>query len=322
MELTYDPFPLIFTRGDDATKLACLAFFGLPDAPLAHACLLRLIKQQRRDGAFPSQLDPDTWGTRETARHALLMRKLGLPPGGLNVHTAAQFIVQHQNADGGWCENPALEIPPGSFALSNERSMTWITADVVDLLRQAGMADHPAHDAALAWLREMQNPRGGWPSVARPGDERPDDTGDPDASAQITFLFGELYGEDDPTYRKGRALFEANLDACARDVARGYRVRARDGEREPPEVYHLTHLLLSWELDPPRRFQRGYDVTDPRVRKLMEALIGVQRPDGGWCPFWAEESSPRYTVLAVKALILSGILRREDLQAGVKTHAG
>jgi hypothetical protein len=50
-------------------------------------------------------------------------------------------------------------------------------------------------------------------------------------------------------------------------------------------------------------------------------LIRVQSEDGGWCPFWAGESSPAHTVLAIKVLILSGMLAREDLQADVKAYA-
>jgi hypothetical protein len=173
----------------------------------------------------------------------------------------------------------------------------------------------------VGWLRGIQNRHGGWVSYSGAIGDQPDHPGDPDASAQITFLIGEIYGEQDPVYLKGRALFERNLDECAQDVARGYRIRARDGQREAPEVYHLTHLLLSWVLDPPRRFQSGYDASDPRVRRMMEALVEVQSKDGGWRPFWAEESSAVYTVLAAKVLILSSMLAREDLQAEVEAYA-
>jgi len=55
MDLRYDPFRPIFSRGDEATKLACLEFFGLADSPLAKDCLLRLIRQQRADGALRSR---------------------------------------------------------------------------------------------------------------------------------------------------------------------------------------------------------------------------------------------------------------------------
>lgn len=83
----------------------------------------------------------------------------------------------------------------------------------------------------------------------------------------------------------------------------------------------LTHLLLSWLLDPPRRLQSGYDVSDPRVKRMMKALIDIQREDGGWRPFWSEESSLVYTLLALKVLVLSGVLARDRLEADVKAYA-
>jgi hypothetical protein len=321
MSLKYDPFPIIFTQGDEAIRLACLEFFGLEDSPQAKACLLALIKRQRFDGAFPSGFDAGNWGMLETARHALLLLKVGLGPQGVNVDSAVRFILRHQRPDGGWCENRAVKLPPERTWLSNARSVTWLTADIVDLLRQVGMGAGPECQAAVSWLRAIQNPHGGWPSLAPPAGEPPGSTGDPDASASITFLMGELYGADDPIYLKGRELFERHLDECARDVERGYRIRPRDGEREEPEVYHLIHLLLSWWLDPPRRFRSGYDASDPRVRRMMEALVDIQRDDGGWRPFYAEESSPLYTLLAVKALVLSGMLAREDLEPDAKAYA-
>lgn len=321
MKLKHNPFPLIFTQGDEATKLVCLEFFGLQDSPQAKGWLLELIKQQRSDGTFPSRLDPGNWGMRETVRNALLLLKLRLPPKGVNVDSAVQFILGHQSSDGGWSENPSLEIPPEWVELSNERSITWITADVVELLRQVGMGECREYQAALEWLRTMQNRHGGWYCFSGSiGDQR-GGTGDPDSTAQIVFLMGEIYGGDDPAYLKGRRLFERDLDECAQDVERGYRIRFRDGKREELDVYHLTHLLLSWLLDPPRRFQSGYDVSDPRVKRMMEALVEIQREDGGWRPFWAEKSSPVYTALAVKVLVLGGMPTREDLEAAVNAYA-
>jgi len=46
---------------------------------------------------------------------------------------------------------------------------------------------------------------------------------------------------------------------------------------------------------------------------MMEALIGLQRADGGWRPYWAEASSPVYTVLALKVLILTGMVEASDV---------
>lgn len=321
MKLKYDPFPFVFTRGDKATKLACLEFFGLGDSPGAQECLLGLIKQQRSDRAFPSRLDPENWGMRETVRNALLLSKAGLPPEGVNVDSAVRFVLGHQRPDGGWSENRALSIPPERTWLSNERSITWLTADVAALLRQVGMEERREYRAAVEWLRRMQNRHGGWPSLAEGTGDQQGGTGDPDATTQIAFLMGEIYGKDDPAYLKGRELFERYLDECAQDVERDYRVRLRDGKREDLDVYHLTHLFLSWLLDPPRRFQSGYDASDPRVKRMMEALIDIQRDDGGWRPFWTGESSPVYTALALKVLILSGMLAREELEANLKAYA-
>ena len=155
MRLRVDPFPLIFARGDATTRLACLEFFGLKDSPRAKDCLLKLIQQQRADGAFPSHLDPQQWGTRETVRNALLLLKVGLVADGVNVASAVEFILHHQNPDGGWSENRALTIPPEVMALSTEHSVTWITADIVELLRQVGMEARSEYRAALEWLRGM-----------------------------------------------------------------------------------------------------------------------------------------------------------------------
>jgi len=53
----------------------------------------------------------------------------------------------------------------------------------------------------------------------------------------------------------------------------------------------------------------------------IEALIRIQREDGGWRPFWSEESSPVYTALGVQVLVLSGMLARDDLEAAAKAYA-
>lgn len=314
MILRHNPLPFIFAHGDETAKLVCLDFFDLVDSPQARGCLLNLVKQQRADRAFPSRFNSEEWGARETVRNALLLLKAGMPPGGVNVDSAVQFLLGHQRPDGGWSENPALEIPSWVVELSNERSVTWLTADVVEFLRQVGMGGGAPCQAALAWLREMQNGHGGWHCFTGSiGDQR-GTAGDPDSTAQIAFLMGEIYGQDDPAYLKGRELYERSLDECVRDVERGYRVRLRDGQKADLDAYTLTQPLLAWVLEPPRRVRAGYDVREPRIRRILEALVGVQREDGGWRPFWEEQSSPLYTVLAIQVLVLSGALARDDLR--------
>jgi squalene cyclase len=314
MNLKYDPFRFIFAQGDETTQLICLEFFGLAGSSRARGCLSSLVQQQRADGAFPSRLDPAAWGTRETVRNVLLLLKAGMPPDGANVDSAVQFLLSHQRPDGGWCENPSLEIPSHVVELSNEQSVTWLTADAVELLRQVGMGDGAECRAALEWLRQMQNPHGGWHCFRGSIGDRRGTTGDPDSTAQVAFLMGDIYGQDDPAYQKGRALYERSLDECVADVEQGYRVRLRDGQRVELDAYTLTQPILAWALEPPRRVQAGYDVREPRVRRILEALLGIQREDGGWRPFWEEGSSPLYTVLAIEVLALGGALARDALR--------
>jgi hypothetical protein len=321
MRLKYDPFPFIFAWGDETTRLVCLDFFGLADSPQGRRCLLTLLKEQRADGAFPSRFSPQEWGTWETVRNALLLLKAGMPSGGVNVDGAVQFLLGQQRPDGGWSENPALEIPSWVVELSNERSVTWLTADVVDLLRQVGMGEDTPYQAALAWLREMQNAHGGWHCFRGSIGDRRGTTGDPDSTAQIAFLMGEIYGQDDPAYLKGWELYDRSLDECIEDLERGYRVRLRDGQRVDLDAYTLTQPILAWVLEPPRRVRAGYDVHEPRVKRILEALVAIQREDGGWRPFWEEESSPLYTVLAIEALALGGAIAREDLRHMVDVYA-
>ena len=150
MKLKYSPFPLIFTRGDEPTRMWCLQTLGLEDSPQAKDCLLSLLTRQRSDGAFASPFDSSKWGMRETIRNALLLAKLGLSPHALDLSAAVQFMLHCQNADGGWCENPALDIPPFvQTFLSNEFSVTWLTADAVELLRQAGLGDRRGQPAQI-----------------------------------------------------------------------------------------------------------------------------------------------------------------------------
>ena len=321
MRLKYDPFPFVFAGGDPSARLACLHFFGLADSPHGRDCVQSLFATQRSDGAFPSSLDADNWGTRETVTNALLLLHASLPSCGVNVTTAVDFLRKHQRPDGGWAENPSLSIPEHMVELSNQHSVTWITANVVELMRQSGLEECGECQAAIQWLTSMQGQHGGWPMFAGDIGQQLSTKGDPDSTAQITFLMRRIYGESDRAYLRGRHLVDTYFDECAQDARRGYRIRLRDGKREPVGVYELTHLLLSSLVDPPDRPRTGYDVTDPRVKQMMETLVRCQRPDGGWRPFWAQESDPVYTVLAVKALVLAGAVPRKSVEAAIQTHA-
>jgi squalene cyclase len=321
MNLNYNPFPIIFELGDDALKLACLIFFGYVDSPKGKLALLELIKKQRSDGGFPSQLDPDKWGMLETVRNSLLLLEAGLPSNGTNIIMAVDLILKNQNDDGGWCENPLIGIPQERVELSNKQSVTWLTADIINLLHQINFTEQKQFKRAIKWLKGKQNVHGGWTCFTGCIGDKTDTIGDPDSTAQITFLIREMFGEKDNVYQKGKKVLEFYINKYIQDIEKGYWLRLRDGRRQNIEVYHLTHLFLASLFDRPRRFQNGYNINDLRVKRMMETLIEIQEADGGWIPFWAKESSPVYTLLAVKVLIYSGMLKREDLKEYIKEYA-
>lgn len=301
VELRYDPLPLIMNRGGPANVLAVLDEAGLLASSLAREYLLALISRQRPDGGFPSTWDAAQHGVRETERAVRRLLHSGLGPDTLNVAAALRLLLQVQRPDGGWSENPALKLPPTALALSTTVGVTWLTAEVVQTVQEAGADEMTEHYwRALDWLYGWHCSDGGWPALE--GQDQPD----PDSSALITFLLQDVYGENDPIVQQGRLYYERCLTRIAKDAQqRGYDVR---GERCGLDVYHLVDTVLE-----PRAAAAGYDVNDERVAHIVEAVVDIQRRDGGWRPFWLEESDPTYTAYTVRALVWVGALPREVL---------
>lgn len=301
IELRYDPLPLIMNRGGPANILAVLGEAGLLTTSLAREYLLALISHQRPDGGFPSKWDGTQYGVQETGRAVRLLLHSGLGPDTLNVAAALQLLLQAQRPDGGWSENPALKIPPTAPALSTTAGVTWLTAEVIQTIQEAG-ADELVEPywQALDWLYRWHCREGGWPSLE--GQDQPE----PDSSSLITFLLADLYGENDPAVQQGRLYYERCLTRISKDAQqRYYEVR---GERCGLDVYHLVDSVLE-----PQAAAAGYDMNDERIAHIIEAVADIQRRDGGWRPFWLEESDPTYTAYTVRALVWVGALPQETL---------
>ena len=308
IRLRYDAVRFVFERGDEVERLHLLQFLGMLDTKKGKDLVLHLLESQMPSGGFPSKFDQETEGIRETCRTALLLLKCGIPHNRLNVQAAVNYLLKQQREDGGWSENPALTIPEKVVELRATQAVTWLTGDIVELLRTVGLGRSEQCIKALNWLRKMQNPDGGWPMFK---DDR--FRVDPDSTAQILFMMREIYSEDDAAWLKGVKFFEKCLDKMSIDAERGYHI-APSGERRENDIYHLSHLLLSSLVDSKRRIEADYDLNDERVKKIVRAIIETQREDGGWRPFWTEESSPTYTVLALKLLVWLGALDREELK--------
>ncbi len=155
----------------------------------------------------------------------------------------------------------------------------------------------------------MQNPDGGWSMWKRD----PFEGSDPDSTAQILFLFRDMFGEEDATYQKGIEFFEKSLDKVAQEAEQGYYV-APNGERRNLDIYHLSHLLLSSLVDTNRRIDAGYDMKDLRVKQIVQAVLNTQHEDGGWNPFWTKKSDPTYTVLTIKLLMYLNFLNKQKFR--------
>lgn len=301
IELRYDPLPMIMNRGGPANVLAVLDEAGLLTTSLAREHLLALLSRQRPDGGFPSAWDAAHYGVRETQRAVRRLLHCGLGMDTLNVAAALRLLVQVQRPEGAWSENEALKLPPSVLALSTTAGVTWLTAEVVQMIQEAG-TDELAEPywRALDWLYGWRCSEGGWPALA--GQDQPD----PDSSTLITFLLQEAYGESDPIVQQGRLYYERCLTRVAKDAQqRCYEVR---GERCGLDVYHLVDTVLE-----PHAAAAGYDINDVRVAHIVEAVVDIQRRDGGWRPFWLEESDPTYTAYTLRALVWVGALPRETL---------
>jgi len=312
MNFKYDPTPFIFTKGDPYTKLCVLELAGLSNTPLGNSLLIELLKTQNKDGGFPSKMEAKLSGVKETERIAFLFLRCGMPKDSLNVASCVKFILKNQTGDGGFTENPKLDIPEKIVELSNQKGVTWLTADMVDLLREMGLENTKACQKGIHWLRKVENFGGGW------GLFENDEEIDPDSSAQITFLMKDLFGQEDPLYKRGIALYEEHLTEVAKDAESGF--YHRKGEKEENDIYHLTHLLGQSFFFGKRSAEAGYDVKDERVEKIVKAIIETQREDGGWRPYWSEESDPLYTGLVVKIFFWIGALQIQKIKSMIEQY--
>ena len=295
MDLKYDPIPFIFEKGDLYTKLSVLEMVDLWNTTTGEKLLLELLKTQNKDGGFPSRIDPKQSGVRKTERVTYLLSRCGIPREGLSLSGCMKFLLKHQTGDGGFIENPKIDIPESMNWVSSRKGVTWLTVDIVDILKLFGRENAKVCQKAINWLRRMELPDGGWSSVE--GQE----TVDPDSSAMVTFLMKDILGEEDTLYKRGRELYEKHLDQTASDVEQGYYMR--EGKKEENDVYHLTHLLGQSFFSGKRSADSGYDIRDQRVKKIVEGLIQTQREDGGFKPYWSQEGDPLYTGLVLNILL-------------------
>jgi prenyltransferase beta subunit len=195
-KLKHNPIPYIMEHAADTAKLSLLLKIGFLETKLAKDLLLTIMKKQNPDGGFPNQFDKKASGLKTTYSTVALLVRCGMPAQSFSVQGALSFILKQQRPDGGFAEARDVPIPEWMTWESKEKSVTYYTARVIELLHLVGMSDIESFKRAVSWLRGMQHPDGTYPVYE--GSET-----DPNTTVGVAFLMRELYGEHDEVYKLG-----------------------------------------------------------------------------------------------------------------------
>ena len=76
------------------------------------------------------------------------------------IHRAVQWLIAHQNDDGGWGESCASYVDPAQHGVGPSTASQ--TAWAIIALTAAGCADHPASHRGVRYLLDTQRPAGDW----------------------------------------------------------------------------------------------------------------------------------------------------------------
>ncbi|MFQ6090172.1 MAG: prenyltransferase/squalene oxidase repeat-containing protein, partial [Candidatus Bipolaricaulia bacterium] len=162
-KLKRDPIPFIMEEASEAAKLSLLKAAGLLETKLAKELLLAILKRQNPDGGFPNQFDGKASGLKTTYTTATLLVRCGMPSQCFPIQGALRFILEQQRSDGGFAEAQEVPIPEWMTWESKEKSVTYYTARIIELVHLMRMDDTEAFKQAMGWLRGMQGPDGAYP---------------------------------------------------------------------------------------------------------------------------------------------------------------
>lgn len=110
-----------------------------------------LARADEDDGSFP--FVPDGQGQiNDTAFAILSLTPVHEPAAEAAIGPAADWLASQQNEDGGW-----------SWSVKGKPSEADLTGTVIQALRAAGRVDSQAERNGLKYLREIQDPDGGFP---------------------------------------------------------------------------------------------------------------------------------------------------------------
>ena len=293
LSLKENPFSLILNQGSPASVLQVLKVISRVETSVGFKNLLRLVSLQNDDGGFPKDFkfgNPSS--VKTTYRVVRILIYIGIDRRSHIIMSAVNWLINQQEKDGGWHENPAITLPQWITWESTTKGVTWYTCQTAVLLHELRMHKTAAFRKAISFLEKTELPRGGWSSVVGLKEL------DADSTVGIGNFLAKLYGAKHPSVLRAKRIFEERME-LAESVL----------HKTIDDAYELTHLIS----DEVPNYMYGLD--DERVRRVLEMLVRVQRKDGGWKTFYScGKSDVAITVYALRVLVSHGLLKRETLQ--------
>jgi len=294
IKLKKNPFPFILSKGDPLSILQILTTIDRLGTKPGFSSLTALISIQNEDAGFPRNLQKGQPSSiKSTYRVLQALLRAGVDKRSYIMTSALDWLLKWQEIDGGWHENVAVILPEWMTWESTSQSVTWYTCQIGKLLQQLKMQNTKAFKKIIDFFVKSELPDGGWGAVV--GRDGPD----PDSTAGIGDFLAPILGKKHPAVSKTKKMFESNLANLLSKL-----------EKEKVEdAYELTHLVF----DTPSNLM--YQKGDRRIMTLLEALMKVQRGDGGWLTFYSEgKSDVPITVFSLQVLVSHGIISESMLQ--------
>jgi len=280
-KLRYDAVSYVLKNGNPYHKLKMMMTLGGREKD-RQKLVTEIKRLQNSDGGWPWQLGKEKpSGISQTARTLELLLQAGEDKDSDTVRRAVPFLLQRQNPDGGWSENPELEgIIPKEHNWISTRYSGFQTADAILALVEAGYSKDARVLKAFDFLRGAQNDEGGWPSYVGP--DYPYEGSDIATTDHIVASFLKL-GEP-----KNSTVVKNAVKAL---------VKHRKDWGSPIDAATALNVFLMLD----------YPLEHEYVRELVKVLIETQKPEGGWNWFGDTPTNPAQTVDCIEQLAKCGV---------------
>jgi hypothetical protein len=140
-----------------------------PPRPLGGVSLVEGILERRLpNGAFAHEAGSSVPGMNDTIFAILALSPIEEAAVEGAVHAAAEWVIAEQDSDGSWpswCPKSVC-----GRGRADPQDSTDMTGAAIEALNAAGMSGTDAQARALAYLREVQLPDGGWPQARGEGE--------------------------------------------------------------------------------------------------------------------------------------------------------